>query len=80
MVGLFLVAAEIGVGLFKTFFQLDEGNTFVQLMCICAALNGRQISGAGEIFSLSVLDHKTWVNVRLGMTALLEMTMDLEMQ
>lgn len=33
-----------------------------------------------RFFSLSVLDHKTWVNVHLGMTALLKMTMDLEMQ
>ncbi|KAL0183897.1 hypothetical protein M9458_019593, partial [Cirrhinus mrigala] len=46
MVALFLVAGEICVGLFKTFFQLGEGSTFVQLMCICAVLNGRQIRGA----------------------------------
>lgn len=49
MVALFLVAGEICVGLFKTFFQLGEGSTFVQLVCICAVLNGHQIRGAGEI-------------------------------
>lgn len=46
MVALFLVAGEICVGLFKTFFQLGEGSTFVQLVCICVVLNGRQIKGA----------------------------------
>lgn len=55
MVALFLVAGEICVGLFKTFFQLGEGSTFVQLMCICAMLNGCQGGGAGEIsFSTDV--------------------------
>ncbi len=57
MVALFLVAGEICVGLFKTFFQLGEGSTFEQLMCICAMLNGCQVRDAGEIsFSTDVVE------------------------
>lgn len=81
MVALFLVAGEICVGLFKTFFQLGEGSTFVQLMCICAVLNGRQVRGTGEIsFSLVLermkLDRVAWVH---AIAVLLKKIMDLVM-